>query len=172
MTDSNAAGAARPAAKEKEKEKEKESRKKWGDELVDAGYTILPNTLILRQKALGLEPIHVNILLVLFTYWWTADALPYPSKKTMAEIIGVDESTIRRRIAEMEGWKFIKRVQRRVAHDRNQTNIYDFSGLIEALQPFALEEIQAKEANRAAKASRVSRKKPELKKPELKVVAK
>lgn len=160
MTDNTTAiPAPRPATKEKEKE----SRKKWGDKLIEAGYTILPSTLITRQKALGLEPIHINILLVLFTYWWTADSLPYPSKKTMAEIIGVDESTIRRRIAEMEGWKFIKRVQRRVEHDRNQTNIYDFSGLIEALQPYALEEIQAKEANRAAKASRVARKKPVLK---------
>jgi hypothetical protein len=145
------------------KEKEKESRKKWGNDLIDAGYTILPSTLITRQKALGLEPIHINILLVLLTYWWTADTLPYPSKKTMAEIIGVDESTIRRRIAEMEAWKFITRIQRRVENDRNQTNIYDFSGLITALQPFAQEEIQVKEANRIAKASRVSRKKPVLK---------
>ncbi|MDM5181905.1 helix-turn-helix domain-containing protein [Massilia sp. DJPM01] len=145
------------------KEKEKESRKKWGNELIDAGYTILPSTLITRQKALGLEPIHINILLVLLTYWWTADTLPYPSKKTMAAIIGVDESTIRRRIAEMEKANFIARVQRRVDKDRNLTNIYDFTGLIAALQPFAQEEIQVKEANRVAKASRVSRKKPVLK---------
>lgn len=145
------------------KEKEKESRKKWGNELIDAGYTILPSTLINRQKALGLEPIHINILLVLLTYWWTADTLPYPSKKRMAETIGVDESTIRRRIAEMEKAKFIARVQRRVDKDRNLTNIYDFSGLIASLQPFAQEEIQVKEANRIAKASRVSRKKPVLK---------
>lgn len=145
------------------KEKEKESRKKWGDELINAGYTILPSVLITRQKALGLEPIHINILMVLLTYWWTADTLPYPSKKTMAEIIGVDESTIRRHIAKMEHWGFIKRELRRVEHDRNKTNIYDFSGLIAALKPFAQEEIQAKEANRAAKAKRVSSKKPKLK---------
>jgi DNA-binding transcriptional regulator YhcF (GntR family) len=145
------------------KEKEKESRKKWGDELIDAGYTIMPSTLITRQKALGLESIHINILLVLMTYWWTADTRPYPSKKTMATIIGVDESTIRRRIAEMEKCNFIKRIQRRVDKDRNQTNIYDFAGLIVALQPFAQEEIQAKEDNRIAKASRINRKKPVLK---------
>lgn len=143
--------------------KEKESRRKWGNDLITAGYTILPSTLITRQKALGLEPIHINILLVLLTYWWTAETLPYPSKKTMAEIINVDESTIRRRIAEMEKCGFITRVQRRVDNDRNQTNIYDFAGLIAALQPFAREEIQAKEANQAAKASRVARKKPVLK---------
>ena len=161
MTDSSKKEA--PVAKLVPKEKEKESRKKWGNELIDAGYTIFPSVLISRQKALGLEPIHINILLVLFTYWWTADTLPYPSKKTMAEIIGVDESTIRRRIAEMERAGFIKREVRRVANDRNKTNIYDFNGLIEVLKPFALEEIQAKEANRAAKASRVSSKKPNLK---------
>lgn len=153
------------------KEKVTESRKKFGNDLIEAGYTILPSTLITRQKALGLDPIHINILLVLMTYWWTADTLPYPSKKTMAEIIGVDESTIRRRIAEMEKWKFIKRVQRRVEHNRNQTNIYDFAGLIDALQPFAQEEVQAKEAAKIAKEKRVSSKKPVLKdKPVLTVV--
>lgn len=145
------------------KEKEKESRKKWGDKLIDAGYTILPSILITRQKALGLEPIHINILLVLFTHWWTADNLPYPTKKRMAEIIGVDESTIRRRIAEMEKWKFISRVQRRVEKDKNLPNIYDCTGLIVALQPFAQEEIQAKEDAKIARAKRVSSKKPVLK---------
>ncbi|SDH06786.1 MULTISPECIES: helix-turn-helix domain-containing protein [unclassified Duganella] len=145
------------------KEKEKESRKKWGDALIDAGYTILPSTLVTRQKALGLEPIHVNILLVLLTYWWTADNLPYPTKKTMAEMIGVDQSTIRRRIAQMEKAGFIKRNIRKVEHDRNKPNVYDFSGLIDVLQPFAQEEIQAREAARVAKAKRVSSKKPMLK---------
>lgn len=145
------------------KEKLNESRRKFGNDLIEAGYTILPSILITRQKALGLDPIHINILLVLMTYWWTADTLPYPSKKTMAEIIGVDESTVRRRIAEMEKWKFIKRVQRRVEHNRNQTNIYDFAGLIEALQPFAQEEIEAKKAAKIAKEKRVSSKKPVLK---------
>jgi DNA-binding Lrp family transcriptional regulator len=150
--------AAAPA-----KASEKESRKKWGDELIDAGYTILPSTIVLRQKALGLEPIHINILMILLAYWWKADNLPYPSKKTIAEAIGVDSSTVRRRIKEMEDAKFIKRIQRRVDNNRNQTNQYDFSGLIEAAKPYAMEEIQAKEENRIAHAKRISRKKPMLK---------
>jgi DNA-binding Lrp family transcriptional regulator len=142
---------------------EKESRKKWGDELIDAGYTILPSTIVLRQKALGLEPIHINILMILLAYWWKADNLPYPSKKTIAEAMGVDPSTVRRRIKEMEDAKFIRRIQRRVDNNRNQTNQYDFSGLIEAAKPYAMEEIQAKEENRIAHAERISRKKPILK---------
>lgn len=142
---------------------EKESRKKWGDELIDAGYTILPSIIVRRQKALGLEPIHINILMILLAYWWKADNLPYPSKKTIAESIGVDPSTVRRRIKEMENAKLIKRIERRVANNRSLSNQYDFSGLIVAAKPFAVEEIQVKEENRIAHAKRIARKKPVLK---------
>jgi hypothetical protein len=145
------------------KASEKESRKKWGDELIDAGYTIFPSTLLKRQKALGLDPIHINILMFMFTYWWHADNLPYPSKKTIAEAIGVDPSTVRRRVKEMEGLKLLKRIERRVAHDRSDTNQYSFAGLIKVLKPYALEEIEAKEDIKVAKAKRASRKKPVLK---------
>jgi DNA-binding transcriptional regulator YhcF (GntR family) len=151
------------SAKAAKKAAEKESRKKWGNELIDAGYTIFPSTLLKRQKALGLEPIHINILMLMFTYWWRADNLPYPSKKTMAEAIGVDPSTVRRRIKEMEDCKLIKRIERRVANDRSDTNQYSFSGLIKELKPFAVEEIDAKEAAQVAKAKRAARKKPTLK---------
>lgn len=144
------------------KASEQESRKKWGNELIEAGYTIFPSTLLRRQSALGLDPIHVNILMLMFTYWWTADNLPYPSKNTMAEAIGVDPSTVRRRIKQLEELKFIKRIERRKANDRSDTNQYSFKGLIKALKPFAEEEIEAKDAAKLAKAKRMARKKPAL----------
>lgn len=146
------------------KESFQENQKKWGPDLVNAGWTILPNMIFMRQRALGLDSMDINILLVLLSHWWRADNLPYPSKRTIAEAIGCDESTIRRRIKKLEGGKLIKRIIRRVDNDRNKTNQYDFSGLIEAATPYAKEEIQAREATRGERANRIKRRgKPHLK---------
>ena len=45
---------------------------KWGAALAGAGWTAMPNVIIKRQKALGLTPLDVNIILQLLTYWWGA----------------------------------------------------------------------------------------------------
>ncbi len=146
------------------KEVLQENQKKWGVDLMKAGWTLLPNTIFMRQRALGLDSVDINILMVLLSHWWQADNLPYPSKKTIAEAIGCDESTIRRRIKKLEAGKLIKRIIRPVEKDRNKTNQYDFSGLIKAATPYAQEEVQARETNREERASRIKRKgKPRLK---------
>jgi len=146
------------------KEVLQENQKKWGGDLMKAGWTLLPNTIFMRQRALGLDSIDINILLVLLSHWWQADNLPFPSKKTIASAIGCDESTVRRRIKKLEAGKLIQRIVRPVEKDRNKTNQYDFSGLVQAATPYAQEELQAREANREERASRVKRKgKPRLK---------
>lgn len=146
------------------KEVLQENQKKWGGDLMKAGWTLLPNTIFMRQRALGLDSIDINILLVLLSYWWQADNLPFPSKKTIAAAIGCDESTVRRRIKKLEAGKLIQRIVRPVEKDRHKTNQYDFSGLVQAATPYAQEELQAREANREERASRVKRKgKPRLK---------
>lgn len=63
------------------KEVLQENQKKWGLDLMKAGWTLLPNTIFMRQRALGLDSVDINILLVLLSYWWQADNLPFPSKK-------------------------------------------------------------------------------------------
>ena len=146
------------------KEALQESQKKWGADLMKAGWTMLPNTIFMRQVALGLDSMDINIILVLLSHWWQADNLPFPSKKKIADTIGCDPSTIRRRIQKLEAAGFIKRIQRRVEKNRNKTNQYDFSGLIECATPYAQEELQAREAGRDERAKRVKRKgKPILK---------
>ena len=135
-----------------------ENQKKWGSDLMKAGWTMLPNTIFMRQRALGLDSMDINILIVLLSHWWKADNLPFPSKQKIADTIGCDPSTIRRRIKKMEDAGFIKRIQRRVENDRNKTNLYDFSGLVKYVTPFAQEELQAREAEREERAKRVKRK--------------
>jgi DNA-binding IclR family transcriptional regulator len=105
----------------------------------------------------------VNILLQLARYWWLRDNPPHPSKTTIAQCIGVDPSTVRRRIARMEAAGFIRRESRYDrTSGRQETNTYHFDGLIKEATPFAQEVIATREQRRAEDAARRSRKKPRL----------
>jgi len=146
----------------------KENEKKWGAELLKAGWTMLPNTIFMRQSALGLDSLDINILLILLSHWWKVDNLPFPTKKTIANAIHCDPSTVRKRIQKMEAAGFIKRILRPIEKDRNKSNQYDFSGLIEAAKPYAIEEIQVRESQRKERDQRIKRKG----KPKLRVVEK
>lgn len=63
-------------------------------------------------------------------HWWYSDNPPHPSKRTIAECMGVHASTVRRRIAAMEQGVFITRVERWDANQGQLSNAYHFDGLI------------------------------------------
>lgn len=136
--------------------------KKWGAALATTGWTAIPNVILQRQKALGLTPLDVNIIMQLLTYWWEPGGLPHPSKEKIAVAIDVNPRTVQKRIAAIETAGFIKRIERRTTRNGSNTNIYDFSGLIKAAQPFAREEQAAIAQRKAEKAARLQRKKPVL----------
>jgi hypothetical protein len=65
------------SAAEKQSERQlKVNEKKWSKTLMDAKWTVIPNVILDRQQALGLEPVDVCILLHLAKHWWEADRLP------------------------------------------------------------------------------------------------
>jgi len=118
------------------------NEKKWSKTLMDAGWTAVPSVIIERQKALGLDALDMNIILHLASYWWTRDNKPHPSKRTIAEAIGVTPRTIQRRITALQSSGFIRREERRVRGKGSRTNLYHFDGLISAAQPYAKEKIK------------------------------
>ena len=136
----------------------KTNEAKWGKALMGAGWCAVPNVIIERQKAIGLDAIDMNILLHLMRYWWTADKLPRPSKSTIAAAIGCTPRTVQRRIAEMEKGKLIKRIPQHGSDNSRKTNLYSFEGLIEAATPFAQEHIEKVETRKAQDKSTVSKK--------------
>jgi Transcriptional regulators len=136
----------------------KVNEKKWGKELVAAGWTLLPNVLVTRQKAIGLDPLDINIVLHILSYWWKPGDLPFPSKVTIAEAVGRTPRTVQRRIEAMEKAKFIKRLPRTGNNRGTQTNMYDLSGLIEAAKPYAIEHLQEREKKEKDNAKTVARK--------------
>lgn len=117
---------------------------KWSKTLMEAGWTVLPTILIEGQRKMNLDPIDMNILLHLASYWWQSDKKPHPSKKTIATAMNVHPRTVQRHIADLEKKQLIKREQRRLRGGRSETNLYHFDGLIAAALPFAKEKIQQK----------------------------
>ena len=159
------AEASEPGAGQapQQKSKAKDLRvneKKWSKGLMDGGWTVLPNVLFYRQKALGLDAIDINIILHLASYWWDPEGKPHPSKATIATAMQLDPRTIQRRIARMEAANFIQREERRIPGQGSKTNIYHFDGLIDAAKPYAAELVAERKKNEQAAKSRAGRMKP------------
>jgi hypothetical protein len=139
------------------------NEEKWSSTLMEAGWTVLPSIILEKQHALGPDAIDVNILLQLARYWWYSDNPPHPSKASIAECIGVDNSTVRRHVARMEADGFIRREARyNKRFGGQETNTYHFDGLIKAATPYAKEFIEMREKQQGEQAARRSRKRPTL----------
>lgn len=150
--------------KPKEQEKQlRENEKKWSKTLMDSGFTVFPSVILERQKALGLNPLEVNILLFLCTFWWTKDGRPRPSIGTIAEAVGRSPRHVTRVISGLVDAGLIERHQRSYKDTGNLTNEYSFDGLIAEVMPFAKEKIEDREAKAATKkATTAKRGKPKL----------
>lgn len=143
---------------EEKKEGLRSNEEKWTLPLLQAGWSMLPNVILERQQALGLDPVDINILLHLVRHWWRPGDKPYPSKKTIAECMGVDARTVQRHIASLEKGGLIQRITRKDPRYGQQSNIYDLSGLITAATPYAQEAIETRRKRREEDAERRKRK--------------
>ena len=127
------------------------NEEKWSKPLWRAGWIGFPSVFVERQQALGLDPLDLNIILHLADYWWTKDRKPFPSKKTIADAMGVTPRTVQRRIASMEKEGLIRRQQRRTKGQGSrgsETNIYHLDGLIKEATPYAEEKLDQREQRR------------------------
>jgi DNA-binding transcriptional ArsR family regulator len=138
------------------------NEQKWTAELWEAGWLAIPNIIVEKQQELGLDSRDINILLHLIRYWWHRENLPHPTKRTIAECMGVDMSTVRRHIAAMEKKGLIHRIERRDGAHGQKSNYYDFSGLINASVPHAREAIKLREKRQAEDARRRKGTRPRL----------
>jgi predicted transcriptional regulator len=151
-----------------EAEKLHVNEKKWTPTLMKAGFTVFPNIIFERQQALGLDPLDINILLHIASYWWSEGSKARPSKVTIAKAIGVEPRSVQRRIAALERDGLIRREERRISKNGSKPNIYHLDGLIKAATPYAqekLEEMKEKAALRDARAKRKGKPKLTLVKP-------
>jgi predicted transcriptional regulator len=149
-----------PITKSEQTERLRRNEEKWTPTLMNAGWTVIPSILLEKQAALGLDAIDVNILLHLAKHWWYRENPPHPSKISIAKAMGIDASTVRKRIARMQSEGFIQREYRYKKLGGQETNFYHFEGLIKALTPHAEEFIALREKQREEHEARKRRKKP------------
>lgn len=126
------------------REQTRKLEERWGKQTLDVkGWTGIPTLLLERQQMLKLDPVDMNILLVLLSHWWNKESMPFPSKKKIADTINRDVGTVRRHIKQLEDNGLVHREKRFLSGGNGQTsNIYHLDGLIDRL---------AKEADQEAK---------------------
>jgi DNA-binding transcriptional ArsR family regulator len=153
----------KPTKMKQQRDSLKRNEEKWGAPLMAAGWTAFPSVILERQQGLGLDAVDINIILHLARHWWFSGNLPHPSKRTIAECMGIDPSTVRRHIAAMERDGLITRRRRFSGGDRRQqTNEYSFEGLVKAATPFAGETLKTRRARKAEDEKRRLRRRPDL----------
>lgn len=131
----------------------------WGKPVAAHGYAGIPSILIRAQGRLGLSPMQFCIVVQLLEYWHEPNRRPFPSKRDLAERMGVSEKAIQLNAAALEKAKLIRREMRRTLAGDWDSNIYHLDGLVERVQ--TLEPDFAKERV-AKKAWRDARKDAEL----------
>lgn len=100
-------------------------KQRWGSTIANLGWTAIPNILLERQQALGLNSLDLNIVMILLKHAWKADDKPFPTKRVIAELVGRDGSTVRKAIQRLEEKGLIKRVKQ--MRNYGQTaNQYDY----------------------------------------------
>lgn len=114
------------------------SEAKWGRQVMDQGFCILPSLLFRAQSRLGLKATHLTLILQLAEFWWYDDNLPWPKKETIARRMGLKEKQVQRIARDLEQRGYIQRNTRMTPHGQT-SNAYDLSGLVKKLQELAPE---------------------------------
>lgn len=132
-------------------------KRRWGSNVIDAanGWTAVPNFLLERQQALKIDPVQLNILLVLMKYWWNRDEKPYPSKKTIADIVGRDPDTVRKHLKDLEEKGLLTRNERfkpRSDGGGQTSNEYSLEGLLSKLSEMADTELKEQKEQKETQA--------------------
>ena len=142
-------------------EKSKRSlEKRWSKEVLEPGFTFVPSVILRAQARLHIDATELAVLLHLIDHWWEDDAMPFPSKKRLAERLGVSEKTVQRAVKRLEDEGLIKRHPRSHASGGQASNRYDLSPLVEKLKPIAKDLTDAREQ---AAATRRAASRPGLK---------
>ena len=132
---------------------EKVLRQKWRGSL-DTGWTVIPSALIRGLPRLHIGAGELAVLISLIDYWWAPDDPPWPSKKALAERLGVSQKTIQRHLAVLRQEGLIVSEARHRAGGGQTSNRYDLTPLVAKLEAIATDmkkaEAEAAKLRRAA----------------------
>ncbi len=117
---------------------------RWGKNVIKAGYTVVPSIILRAQARLHINAVELAVLLHLLDHWWDNAEMPFPSKKRIAERLGVSTKTVQRAVVQLEAEGLVKRNKRHNGNGGQGSNEYDLTPLILKIRPFADEDLEAK----------------------------
>lgn len=123
----------------------------WGKPVLGHGYVAVPAILIRAQSRLGINTTQMNIIVTLLEYWVSPARKPFPTKKDLANRIGLNEKTIQTNIRELEKAGLIRREQRKTKAGDWNSNVYHLDGLIAKVKKLEPEFSEAREQRAKAK---------------------
>ena len=104
----------------------------WGD-ILDQGFTSVPNTLLRYRTKLGIKSHHLSLIIDIMSFKWDIEN-PFPSYSALAEKAGVTERGIMKTIQDLEKIKLLIRTQRFDKETGAQiTTVFDFRPLVQKL---------------------------------------
>jgi hypothetical protein len=106
---------------------------RFGDNLLDYGFTSIPNLLLFNYTGLGISNQELVFILHLLSFWW-GRANPYPSLGLIADRMGITWRQAHRYAHSLEEKQYLIITQRISESGRKTTNEYNFSPLLKALQ--------------------------------------
>ena len=105
---------------------------RYGRVISQKGIAAVPQALFTHQAALALSPQQTWFVAYILGRRWTTQ-LPHPSLRRMAQRTGYSERQIHNLKEELVSAGYLRLVQRRDASGGQDTNGYDFSGLLTAI---------------------------------------
>lgn len=104
----------------------------WG-EILDDGFTSVPNILLRYRSNLGIKPHHLALIIDIMSFKWDTEN-PFPSYSILAQRAKVTERGIMKTIQDLERLNLMIRTQRFDEGTGVQiTNIFDFRPLVQRL---------------------------------------
>jgi len=104
----------------------------WG-EILDEGFTSVPNILLRYRSRIGLKPKHVMLIVDIMSYKWDSK-YPFPSYSTLAQRSGIEERSVKRITQDLEELGLLVKSPRFDEETGAQvTTVFDFRPLVQKL---------------------------------------
>ena len=141
----------------------------WG-EILDEGFTSVPNILLRYRSRIGLKPKHIMLIIDIMSYKWDAE-YPFPSNATLAHRAGIEERSVKRITQDLEELGLLTKTPRFDDETGAQvTTVFDFRPLVQRLieemdkgeDLYPVEEEDEREVGRAPKQNISPKRKIEL----------
>lgn len=106
---------------------------KWGQDVIDKGFQIVPDLLLKKQASLEISTPEMVVLLNVLMHWWTRSTIPFPSAQAIAERIGINRRSVDRSVDGL--------VKKGLLKKKREGNLvlYDPTPLAEKLQQMSYE---------------------------------